>query len=294
MFSLNVKGNIRTNEKISSISPKKHIEILTETKGQSGILHKYFSSKPSIQNALDIFENEWSSKLPEELGNLHAGTTPLFEDEKVIWAISELGGIRNKNILELGPLEGGHTYILEKNGAGSILSIEANSRAYLKCLITKEILGLKRSQFLCGNFIEYLRTTNEQFNICFATGVLYHQINPVELIYLISKISDHVYMWTHYYDYELISRNKNNILEKFPSSSINEYQGFEHTLYRYEYQTALNWQGFSGGTMEYSNWLSRNDILTCLKTFGFEKIKINFEEPDHQNGPCFSLVCSKN
>jgi hypothetical protein len=101
-------------------------------------------------------------------------------------------------------------------------------------------------------------------------------------------------MWTHYYDYDPIYRNQNNILQKFPSSSKSEYQGFKHTLYRYEYQTALNWQGFSGGTMEYSNWLNRDDILACLKTFGFEKIRINFEQPDHPNGPCFSLACSKN
>ncbi|HVB66174.1 MAG TPA: class I SAM-dependent methyltransferase [Candidatus Acidoferrales bacterium] len=260
----------------------------------SNILHKYFTSYPSEQNALDIFQNEWSSKFPPESGNLQAGSSPLFQDPKVIWAITEMGGVENKKVLELGPLEGGHTYILEKHGASSILAIEANSRAYLKCLITKEILDLKRSKFLCGNFLEYLRTTNEKFDLCLATGVLYHQINPVELIYLISKVSDRIYMWTHYYDYEPICRNKNNILQKFPSSSKSEYQGFEHTLYRYEYQTALNWQGFSGGTMEYSHWLSRDDILTCLKTFGFEKIRINFEQPDHQNGPCFSLACSKN
>ncbi len=36
------------------------------------------------------------------------------------------------NILELGPLEGAHTYQLR------ILAIEANAEAFLKCLVVKE------------------------------------------------------------------------------------------------------------------------------------------------------------
>lgn len=266
---------------------------MKETKGSSEIIHKYFISYPSAQNALDIFKNEWSSKLPLESGNLQAGNTPLFEDPKVIWAISELGGINNKNILELGPLEGGHTYILEKNNAASVLSIESNSRAYLKCLIIKEILDLKKSHFLCGDFVEYLKKNTPRFDVCFAAGVLYHQINPVELIYFISRTSDLLYLWTHYYDEKFITQNK-NISNKFPSNKTTEYHGFKHTLYRYEYFTALDWQGFSGGTSEYSNWLSKNDLLECLKTFGYNKISINFDQPDHPNGPSLALACRKN
>lgn len=265
---------------------------MKETKGSSEIIHKYFTTYPSSQNALDIFKNEWSSKFPSEINNLQAGTTPLFEDPKVIWAINELGGIENKKILELGPLEGGHTYILEKNEATSILSIEANSRAYLKCLITKEILDLKRSHFLCGDFVEYLKTNTTKFDLCLAAGVLYHQINPAEFIHLISKSSDNLYMWTHYYDEKFISQNK-NISNKFPFHKTADYNGFKHTLHRYEYFTALDWQGFSGGTSEYSNWLSKDELLQCLKINGYNKISINFEQPNHPNGPSFALVCRK-
>ena len=38
-----------------------------------------------------------------------------------------------------------------------------------------------------------------------ASGVLYHMMNPVELIARISNIADAVYLWTHYFDRELLA-----------------------------------------------------------------------------------------
>ena len=79
-----------------------------------------------------------------------------------------------------------------------------NPRAYLKCLIVKEILGLQRSRFLLGDFVSYLKESKESFDI---SGVLYHTRNPAELIHLCSKKTDKVIIWTHYYDKEVIENN---------------------------------------------------------------------------------------
>src|SRR5579864_1325160 len=106
----------------------------------SSVLDSYIGSAPSHQNALDIFRGQWSSRLPRPYENLTAGAITLFEDGRVPWAIEKLGGVRDKSILELGPLEGGHSYMLEKAGAKSVLALEANTNAFLRCLVTKEIL----------------------------------------------------------------------------------------------------------------------------------------------------------
>jgi len=257
------------------------------------ILDSYFKNNPSPQNALDIFKNEWSSKLPGEYAKYQAGNIALFEDLRIDWAISEFGGIENKTILELGPLEGGNTYMLEKHGAKSVLAIEANSRAFLKCLIVKELLDLKKSRFLCGNFVEFLKTNDEKFDCCFATGVLYHLENPVELIYLLSKTSDNIFMWTHYYDKKIAATNPNLSIQTYTPKNT-EYKEFRHTLYRHEYKTALEWSGFCGGLNQFSNFMTRDDILQCLKKFGYNKIKINFEQPDHPNGAAFAILAKKN
>jgi len=52
--------------------------------------------------------------------------------------------MKGKKVLELGPLEGAHTYMLEKAG-GDVLSIEGNHGAYIRCLIVKNFYGLKLS-----------------------------------------------------------------------------------------------------------------------------------------------------
>ena len=100
-----------------------------------------------------------------------------------------LDGMR---VLELGPLEGAHTYQLEKLGAASILAIEANADAFLKCLITKEILSLGAAKFVYGDFCEYLKETNEEFDLVFCCGVLYHMSDPIALIESIAKVTTNV------------------------------------------------------------------------------------------------------
>ena len=96
--------------------------------------------------------------------------------------LSKIGDYKGISVLELGPLEGGHAYMLEKAGVGSVLSIEANTRAFLKCLISKEIFGLNKCHFLLGDFTEYLNKLDEhiRFDLVFASGVLYHQCRQLK------------------------------------------------------------------------------------------------------------------
>lgn len=256
-------------------------------------IDEYVMSTPSPQQALDIFKGEWSSKLPECLATLQAGSIPLFEDARIEWCVEQLGGVKGKTVLELGPLEAGHSYMLERSGAATIVSIEANKRAFLKCLIVKELLDLKRTRFLYGDFVEYLKTNQTKFDVCIASGVLYHMRNPAELIALACEISEQLFIWTHYYDQEIISKNL-NLAHKFSSGILNEYAGFKHTLYRQDYKAALNWAGFCGGNETFSYWLDRDDILRCLRYFGMNDIQTNFEDPAHINGPSFALTAVRS
>ena len=257
------------------------------------ILDQYIRSAPSPQHILDIFKGEWSSKLPASLTELQAGAALLFEDPRIEWCAAKLGSFEGKTVLEFGPLEAGHTYMIERLGAAKIVSIEANTRAYLKCLIVKELLELKRAHFLCGDFVEYLRTNQTKFDVCLASGVLYHMSNPVELIALAAKASDRLFIWTHYYDHAKISDNP-NLVHKFSDGVPADYAGFRHTLYRQEYKAALDWQGFCGGNESFSHWLSRDDVLTCLRYFGLKDIEIDFDHPDHPNGPSFALTAVRS
>lgn len=253
------------------------------------ILDKYVTSAPNPQNALNIFQDEWASRLPEPYDTLKAGTAPLFEDARIKWAEAEIGGFKGMSILDLGPLEGAHPQMFERAGANDILSIEGNTRAFLKCLITKELLGLKRVSYQCGDFMAFLRTNQRRFDLINMSGVLYHQRNPAELIALAAKATDGIIMWTHYYDEEVINANSALRL-KFSGTEAQEYEGFKYQAQRQNYRGAVHLPGFCGGNSSYSHWMTRNDIIRCLNYFGLDDVRISFEDRLHMNGPSLNLV----
>jgi hypothetical protein len=255
------------------------------------ILDSYVHTAPSVQNAIDIFKGEWISRFPATSG-VQAGTIPLFEDGRLTWALNELGGVKGQSVLELGPLEAGHSYMLEQLGAASIVSVEANTRAFLKCLVVKEVLKLDRTKYLCGDFVEYLKTTQQKFDFVLASGVLYHMRNPVELLALLASHTDRVYLWTHYFSLPEIQKNP-MVQHRFPSQTRSTVAGFSHTLHRFEYENALEHPVFCGGGEVYSNWLERADLLNCLSHLGFKKLTVGLEQIDHLHGPCIGIAASK-
>jgi hypothetical protein len=126
------------------------------------VLDAYVQGPPSGENALRIFAGEWSSRLPAPYHAL-TGEADLFEDLRITWLADVLGRFAGLNVLELGPLEAGHTTMLERGGAASIVAVESNVRAYLKCLIVKELLGLTRTTFLLGDAVSYLQSNCRRF-----------------------------------------------------------------------------------------------------------------------------------
>jgi hypothetical protein len=254
------------------------------------ILDSYVKSAPSNQNAIDIFSGEWASAFPPPLDGLKAGGIPLFQDDRIAWAIERVGGVVGKNVLELGPLEAGHSYMLEKAGAASVLAIEANTRAYLKCLAVKEIFNLSRCRFLCGDFVEFLSQADQRFDLILASGVLYHMKDPLRFLELLSKHTDRLFIWTHYYDADLINAKDYLKSKFFTEEKVELANGGTATLHRHEYQTMLQSQSFCGGSEAYSKWINRHGLLAALKSFGFTDFEINHETPDHPHGPAFSVV----
>jgi hypothetical protein len=247
---------------------------------------RFATAAPSPQTAVDAVSIAWASRLP--LPGVTAGQVELFDDARVKWAIDTLGGVDGARCLELGPLEGGHSYMLEKAGAEAIVAVEANRDAYLKCLIVKELLSLRRCSFLCGDVVEYLKATEERFDACWCAGILYHMVEPVQLIELVSLRASRLYMWTHYYDAAKLPEQRRG--HPFANGQVSEsiHRGYRHRLHRHEYGAATWLRGFWGGTRSYSNWMTLEDILGALEHFGWGEVRSEME--DHENGPAVRLV----
>ncbi len=253
----------------------------------------YTREAPSAQGTIDIFKGEWASSLPNVDGvRPVAGAVPLFEDDRIQWAFDQIGGVAGLTALELGPLEAGHTAMLERAGAKDIVAIESNARAYLKCLIIKELLGLKRVKFLHGDCVEYLRATCEKRDLCIASGVLYHMKNPVEVIARIARSSDIAIVWTQYYDHEVISKVPALSKRYDPPVQL----AFEDFIYRgfvHHYGDALNAKSFCGGSAPTSVWIEHDTLMNAFKHFGLSEIVSRDVPHVHQHGSAVTFVARR-
>ncbi len=251
----------------------------------------YSQAFPNHQNALDLFEGEWSSKLPDD--ELQAGEVPLFKDNRINWAEKVLGGFNGKTILELGPLEGGHSYMLEQLGAASVLGIEANGRAYLKCLITKEVLNLNACKFLLGDSLQFMEEGNQVFDVCLASGILYHMAQPIKMLSLFSKVAPILILWTHYYEPECLKAIP-VMYRRFRKPVKKHFDGKKYELFPFKYGRTLRVKGYRAGMQSYSHWMKKEDIFFALKKYGYPHILIGDDSLKHPSGPSLLLIASRN
>lgn len=254
------------------------------------VLDLYHEGLPSPANAVELFAGDWSTALPERFGVETGGFINLFDDGRIDWMVEVVGGVAGRRILELGPLEGAHTWSLEaRHGAAEIVAVEANQRAYLRCLVLKEIVRTTRSRFLLGDFNRYMAESGERFDLVVASGVLYHMEDPVRHIELLCSSADEVYVWTHHYDRERVESDP-NLVRKFSGSQEIDHDGFVHTVHRQDYLDALGWGGFCGAGRLAANWLTLDDIYAAFDRYGFSIAETAFEEPDHPHGPALAFV----
>jgi hypothetical protein len=260
---------------------------------KTDILDAYVKNAPSSQNVIDIFKGEWSSKMPSH-SNLTSipGPAALFEDGRILWVDGKIGGFWGKDILELGPLEGAHSYMMQKLGARSIVAIEANTRAYMKCLCVKEVFHLDKVQFRLGDFVSYFDQNSDRFDAVIASGILYHQADPISLLAKIATTSDSLFVWTHYYDREIIEGSL-QWKPYFDFPQLIEVGVFQGLGARRNYNDALNWQGFAGGSSQSALWLSKPTILAILKDVGFDRVEVTLDHPDHPHGPAFAFLAQR-
>ena len=247
----------------------------------------FVTDKASAQNALNVFSSGWSSSMPTASG-LVGGDAFHFDDVRVPWAASALGGIAGKSILELGPFEGYNTFQFEQLGAGSVISIENSVTNFLKCLVIKNLFGI-RSTFMLGDFIQYLEENKQNFDIIWASGVLYHMAEPIRFLEAMSKRSDSLFIWTHYFD-----KTKPSGMEFFcpEKNEIKEFKGRPITLHYRSYNLpGQNEHSYSGGKDVYSFWLEKDDLEFVLKTLGYSRIQMAADHPNNISGPaCYFLA----
>ncbi len=254
---------------------------------------EYCREAPSEQNMLDILGGSWVSALPEAKG-LRAGATAHYEiDRRVGWANSALpNGLKGMSVLELGPLEAYHTYLLQQFGTAQITSVEANNLSFLKCLIVKELLHLDAS-FLYGDCTKYLETVDKRFDLAWVSGLLYHHTDPLYLLDLLQNVTDTLFIHTHYFVPEVILSNPAFARFFDPSRNMTvERRGYRAEYFHRNYLEERSGV-FSGGPDDFSYWLKQEDIFGFLRAAGFTSITIGKDHPHNPNGPAMYFLARR-
>ncbi|MCX8252502.1 hypothetical protein RHAL1_00373 [Beijerinckiaceae bacterium RH AL1] len=253
------------------------------------IFPTYSSSAPSNQATLDILQGHWVSSFPPEMGVV-AGNVAHF-DQSVDSRVRDVAlhfDFKDKSVLELGPLEAYQTKHLCDFGAHPVIAVESNDISYLKCLIVKEMMRIK-ADIVFGDALEYLKACQRKFDVIWASGILYHQTDPLEFLRLLCKLSDAFFVWTQYWTAESAAKFSNFDPARDKTFSSD---GFEAICHYRSYEVSSKPISFSGGNEAFAYWMDGGDILNYVRSQGFLTGQERFA-PDAPFGPAMSFFAQR-
>jgi len=241
------------------------------------ILPQKIIEKEIIPNTDDVIKEGWEHNVLHMANknfspsNLSFFRTNIGEDYRIKYIAYTLD-FRDQRVLELGPLEGHWSILIEKMGAKENVSIEARQKNYIKCMRIKNKYGLNHTKFYQLN-IEDLYNYNTHppfsgnFDIIFCLGFFYHLPNPPKALAWFLTQSDTLFLGTHYVDDEFAEFfNQSNI---FRDASI-DYQG---DVYRGKWYLE-NVQENSSGMSNHSFWPYEDDLIRMLDLAGYQEVQV--------------------
>jgi len=235
-------------------------------------LDKVVKSSPNSFNAFGLEELAWEHfGINPESGLLEAARA---EDKFLQSCAERCGGLEGSSVLELGPYEGYHTVLLESLGASEVISVEANPRNFLKCLVVKNHYGLDRARFLLGNLATYLEETTKRFDFISALGVLYHLHDPFTVLELMVERTDAIAVCTTYYHEEIQ-------LFRFTGNTRQVNLPGLEPIVLHERQNPTDTLGKKHGTEQTAWMFTIDDLLNYFKCRNFDcETYMHREEPE--------------
>lgn len=250
----------------------------------------YVDQPPSAQQTVDVFKGEWASRLP--ISGIVSGEAPLFEDTRIRWLLNEIGGVRDMEVLELGPLEGGHSWMLEQAGAARVVAVEGNKAGFLKCLLVQRLLGMPRVEFVLGDFDRVLGLRERRYDLLVASGVLYHLADPLRTLQGMMRTSDRLFIWSHFADADTMPIGDRRRRPMTGEVRIAEHEGDRLTYHVRSYLGTHRIGAFCGGRESAAVWMESAEVIALLERHGYHVTR-GPAEPDHPAGPALCLLATR-
>jgi SAM-dependent methyltransferase len=177
-------------------------------------------------------------------------------------------------IMELGSLEGGHTFGLARRpSVRRVLGIEGRQESVDKAEFVRQALGVTNAEFVTANLEETDLATFGRFDAVFCSGLLYHLPRPWELIEQISRVSPNLFVWTHY------------VADDEADTEVHGLRGW----YYKEHGLADPLSGMSPDSF----WPTLGGLQDMLKEYGYGTIHLIEDDPDHPQGPAITLAAAQ-
>lgn len=177
-----------------------------------------------------------------------------------------------RTILELGSLEGGHSFGLARNpNVERIVALEGRAFNIARSQFVQKLLGVSRVTFVEANLEEAELAAHGKFDAVFCSGLLYHLPEPWTLIRQCARVSSNLFIWTHY------AADDNTI-------DVNGYHG--------------KWYQESGfgdplsGMSKSSFWPTLTSLKAMLAQNGFAKVSVIEDDAKHPHGPAVTLAAT--
>ena len=200
------------------------------------------------------------------------GEYQVVNDRRVQQFLERFPNVRT--ILELGSLEGGHTFMLARHpGVERVLAIEGRLANIDRAKFIGSLLGVSNVEFKQANLEELQLPSLGRFDAIFCCGLLYHLPEPWKLISQTPLVAPSIFVWTVY-----ANENEANI-------QIDDLRGREYI------EGGVN-EPLSGLSPK-SIWLTLPSLLELLKRSGYGNIEV-IEKQQNPNGPAVSLVATIN
>jgi uncharacterized protein DUF1698 len=176
-----------------------------------------------------------------------------------------------RTILELGALEGAHTFRLANaSNVQRVVAIEGRITNLRKAEFVQQLLGITGVKFVHADLetmhIQWLGS----FDAVFASGILYHLAMPWLLLRQLAKVAPKLFLWTHY----------------CPASSADTFLSGYHGLFYPEggFEDPLS------GLCSLSFWFTRQSLFAALRDAGYSRIEVVGEDTRHAKGPTITLT----
>ena len=173
-------------------------------------------------------------------------------------------------ILELGSLEGAHTFILaQRPGVKRVLALEGREFNLRKARFVQELLRVPNAEFAQANLENTDLAAFGKFDAVFCSGLIYHLPEPWKLISQLPALAPNLFIWTHY-----AAEADSEVVAGGLRGNIHPEGGAAEPL---------------SGMSPTATWLTLGSLITSLTQSGYASVHVINNDQTHANGPAVTI-----